>query len=199
MDVTALIETAERLGPTPLPEGIAEYEDAANPEVRGAWAIETVQSADWALLRKGECEAEIADIDAMEKAAISEIRQRAARLRERAERGVRFFEFKLVEWMEKNRATIVHGKKKSRPLLHGTVGWRAKPERLEVVHPDMLMAWLAAQPVESGLYRVTLEPEMRAIQERFKTSGEIPPGCEIRPERDEPYTKCEAPTTALAR
>lgn len=199
MDVNALIETAERLGPTPLPDAIAQYEDPADPEVRGPWQIENVTSADWALKRKGECESEIAEVEEMRKAAIAEINRRAEALKAQAQRGVSFFEFKLLDWMERKRKEIVHGKKKSRTLLHGVVGWRAKPERLEVVDATELEAWLRAQPIESGLARWKVEPEMRAIQERYATTGEIPPGCIVKAERDEPYTKAEAPTTALAK
>jgi phage host-nuclease inhibitor protein Gam len=205
MDINALIKTAEENPPAPsiaeltIPPELATYEDEENPDVRAGWEIDTIQAADWSLLRKAECEQEVAEAEAMRRAAIAEINRRADVLKAKAQRGADFFDFKLLSWMEKHRASIVHGKKKSRALLNGTVGWRAHPERLVVVDEKALEAWLRDQPVESGLARWKVEPEMKAIQALFAATGEVPPGCETKDAEDVPYTKAEPPTTALAK
>lgn len=197
--VLDLIETAERLGPTPLPEPIATYEDASDPEVRGAWKIETAASVDWALQRVAECEAEAGAIDAQADAAIERINARRAELKERAARGSNFFRFKLTEYAMHHRSALLTGKKKSRDFVHGRVGFRQKGGRLEVRDREALIAWLASQPVEEGLYRMRLDPEMKAIQARFKIAGEIPPGMEFIPEYEDVVIEAEAPEAALAK
>jgi phage host-nuclease inhibitor protein Gam len=201
-NVLDLIRTAETMAPAAenLPAEIASYEDAENPEVRGAWQIETLQSADWALARMAECEAEAAEIDRQAKAAIERVKARAEELKAKSARGAGFFRFKLLAYAERHRTAILGtGKKKSRDFMHGRISWRAKPERIVVEDPGALEAWLLAQPPEEGLYRVKLEPEMRALQERFKETGEIPPGCDYEHEHEDIKIEASAPETALER
>jgi phage host-nuclease inhibitor protein Gam len=175
------------------------YEDESDPTVTTSWEITTTTSADWALQRKAECDAEAEDIDRQAEAAIQRIRERATALKTKAWRGSRYFEFKLEQWAERNRDAIVKGKAKSRAFVHGLIGWRKVGGKLAVKDAAALAAWLATQPAESGLYRVKLEPEMRALQARFKETGEVFPGCEYEPEDDRFYVKAEAPETALAK
>jgi phage host-nuclease inhibitor protein Gam len=200
MDVNEIIAVAEKCEPPPLPEGIASYEDPQDPAVKGAWEITTQTSADWALARVAECHAEAAAIEEQLAAAVARLHKRASELMERADRGARYFEFKLAVWAEKNRTSLLKGKSKSVHLLHGQIGWRKKGGRLVVADKARLAEWLATQPIEAGLYRTRIDPEMSEIQAQFKRSGEIPPGCEYEIERDELYVKPdEAPTTALER
>jgi phage host-nuclease inhibitor protein Gam len=201
-NVLDLIRTAETMAPAAenLPAEIAGYEDSENPEVRGAWQIETLQSADWALARLAECEAEAAEIDRQAKAAIERVKARAEDLKAKAGRGANFFRFKLLAYAERHRTAILGaGKKKSRDFMHGKIGWRSKPERLEVENAAELEAWLVAQPVEAGLYRQKIEPEMAELQRRFKENGEIPPGMKIHIEPESIEIKATAPEAALER
>lgn len=205
MDVNALIKTAETMAPAdplragPLPDDLATYEDSENPEVSGGWQIETIASADWALCRLAECEAEGEEIERQAEAAIKRIRERAEVLKAKVARGAGFFRYKLAVYAETHRGELLRGKKKSREFLHGAIGWRRTGGRLRVADKDALLAWLAEQPITSGLYRMKLEPEMAAIQSAFKERGEIPPGCEIEPETDEIKITANAPETALAK
>jgi phage host-nuclease inhibitor protein Gam len=199
MDVNVLVATAESLGPTPLPEEIAGYEDSQDPAVKGSWEITTATSADWALARAAECQAEADAIDAQYAAAVARLAKRRDELKARAERGSRYFEFKLAVWAEKNRGSLLKGKSKSAHLLHGTIGWRKKGGRLVVTDKDALVAWLATQPIEAGLYRMKLEPEMSEIQSLCRNLGEVPPGTTFDVERDEFYVKPEAPEAALMK
>jgi phage host-nuclease inhibitor protein Gam len=198
-NVLDLIATAETYGEPSLPEPIATYEDASDPEVRGGWQIETAASVDWALQRLAECEAEAEAVDAQADAAIARINARRDELKARAARGAGFFRFKLTEYAVGHRSALLTGKKKSRDFVHGRLGFRQKGGRLEVRDRDALLAWLAEQPVEDGLYRMKLEPEMKAIQARFKSANEVPPGCEYTPEYEDVVIEAEAPEAALAK
>lgn len=201
-NVLDLIATAEHMAPAAdlLPPEIESYEDSENPEVRGRWQIDSLQSADWALARLAECEAEAAEIDRQARAAIERVKARAEEIKAKAARGAGFFRFKLTAYAETHRTALLGtGKKKSRDFLHGRIGWRAKPERIQVDDPAALEAWLLAQPVEAGLYRMKVEPEMAEIQRRFKEREEVPPGCSIKVEPESIEIKASAPETALAK
>jgi phage host-nuclease inhibitor protein Gam len=206
MNVLDLIHTAETneaappLRAGPMSEEIAAYEDEHDPAVRGVWQIENPASADFGLLRLSECEAQVTEIERQEAATIERVRRRAEELKSKARRGVNFFTYKLLAYAETHRAALLGtGKRKSREFLHGKITYRKKGGRLVVKDREALCEWLALQPVEAGLYRMKLEPEMRAIQERFKAAGEIPPGCDFEPEYEDIEIKASAPETALAR
>jgi phage host-nuclease inhibitor protein Gam len=207
MNVLDLIHTAETNEAAPplrvgmLPEHLADYQDEEMPEAAGhGFKIETTQGADWALYRVAMLKAELRDIEAQARAAKERIDKRAESLKSKVARGVCYFEFKLLEYAEMHKKALLGGgKKKSRSFVHGVIGWRSSQERLEVTDKDALAAWLETQPVERGLYRTKVEPEMAAIQALYQTTGEIPPGCDIKPETDMPYVKAEAPETALVK
>lgn len=205
MDVNALIRTAESNPPAPsttelaTPVEFAGYEDAEDSLVTPAWRIEDAGTADWALRRLGECEAEAAAIDAQYAAAVAHLAARRDELKAKAARGAGFFKFKLAEYAERCRASLLKGKKKSAEFLHGKIAFRSKAERLEVVDREALIEWLSSQPVESGLYRVKVEPEMRALQDLFRASGEIPPGTEAQPAEETVTIDAIAPERALER
>lgn len=193
MDVNALVGAAS----TATEREMFALEDVGSESVDPNWKITDLGAADWALSRLAECQAEAAAIDAQAEAAIARIRQRADALKMKAAKGESFFRFKLAEYAERERSSLLTGKKKSRELLHGKIGWRAKAERLEVVDKDALTAWLAAQPVESGLYRMTLAPEMRAIQDAYKRDGIVPPGMDVKPAEEILTIEACAPERAL--
>ena len=202
-DVRDLIATAEKYPPAPplaeltMPPDLVGYEDEEDPVVKGAWRIENTGSADWALRRLAECEAEIGEIQAQAEAAIARVRARAEELGQRMANGVGFFRFKLAEYAERNRGELLHGKKKSRDFLHGRIGWRKKAERLTVADSAALEEWLLAQPVESGLYRMRIEADKKALNEFFKREGVIPPGCVVEPESESLTIEAVAPERAL--
>ena len=201
LDAIHTAETMEPAGPLdPMPPELATYEDAENPEVRGPWRIETIQSADWALARMAELQAEAEQVDAMRDAAIRRIEEKAEAMKAKIARGVSFFGFKLLEYGQRNKKALLGGgKKKSRAFLHGSIGWRTKNKggRLAVEDAKALEAWLVLQPVDAGFYRQKIEPEMKALQAQFQADGVIPPGCRVEEEIDEPYVKAEAPERAL--
>jgi phage host-nuclease inhibitor protein Gam len=202
-NVLDLIHTAETMEPAPKPDAVppelADYSDDQDLSVGAGWSIESLGSADWALSRLGECEAESREILAQAAEAKRRIDKRADALRLKAERGIAFFKFKLLGYAETHRGALLRGSKKSHDFVHGRIGWRSKPERLVVKDEAELLAWLSAQPIELGLYRVKLEPEMKALQTLFKTQGEIPPGCDVEPSQESITITAEAPESALAK
>jgi phage host-nuclease inhibitor protein Gam len=202
-DINEIIAVAESM-PAARPLGatdeIEAYEDDSNPEVRGlAWRIPDLAAADWALRRLAECEEEAAEVDRQAAAAIEAIRARAEELKTRSERGASYFRFQLTLFAETKRADLLAGKKKSRDFVHGRLGFRSSPERLRVADPEALEGWLLAQPVEAGLYRMKIAPEMRALNDLLKTSGEVPPGCEVEASRETITIEATAPEAALMR
>jgi phage host-nuclease inhibitor protein Gam len=207
MNVLDLIRTAETNEAAPplrvgmLPEHLADYRDEEEPEIGGpGFHIMNPQTADWGLSRVAMLKAELRDIEEQARAAKERIDRRAESLKAKVQRGIAYFEFKLLEYAETHKKALLGGgKKKSRSFVHGVIGWRSSQERLEVKDAKALVAWLETQPVERGLYRTKVEPEMAAIQALYQTTGEIPPGCDIKPETDTPYVKAEAPETALVK
>ena len=168
--------------------GVAELEaylDEESPEVNERWHVESLVDADWALKRICDLEREIAENQAIEAANIERIRARTATLNERAERGVRFFTAAIQAWAERHRAELCPGKKKSRALAHGSIGWRQTGGGLSVTDEAKLLEWAKAQPKEWGVLRVKEEPALGVIQKVCEASGEVPPGTEPKEKRDE--------------
>ena len=193
LDVNRLIGAAS----TQTEREMFTIDDVGAESVDPNWKITDLQSADWALSRLAECQAEAAAIDAQAEAAIARIRQRADALKMKAAKGESFFRFKLSEYAERERSTLLHGKKKSREFVHGKIGWRAKPERLEVTDPEALETWLRAQPIESGFARWEVKPDMKALQEHYKAAGVIPDGCSVKEASESLTVEAVAPERAL--
>lgn len=169
------------------PEAAQEaYQDEENPSVGHAWRIEGLDSADWALRRLGDLEQEIAENEAIAARRIEEIRIRTALLNERAMKGVAFFRARLTDYAERARSELLKGgKTKTRHLPSGSIAWRKKGGGLVKADAEALLAWAREQPIEAELVRIKEEPAWDAIKRRFETTGEVPPGCDVEPEREE--------------
>lgn len=181
---------------------VPEYVDDTDPGViSGRWHVSDLRSADWALQRVAECEAEEAEVKAQLAAAIARLEARAAELVLRAQRGAAFFRCELAMFAERHRDLLTTGKKKSRAFVHGSIGWRSTQARLAPEEGDGAKAareeWLLAQGVESGLFRLKVEPDMKALQEHFKATGEIPPGFTVVEPTETLTIKAEAPERLL--
>lgn len=170
-------------------ELVPEYVDEEDPTVRsgGPWRIETVTHLDWAMSRLAALQLELADLADQERVRVEAIEQRAAFLAEKVNGGVSFFEAKIAEYAHSHRGTLLGGgKKKSREVLHGVVGWRDSPGpgKLVVTDAEALDAWLQTKSPDSGLYRVKLEPEMDALKALHEAEKVVPPGCEWVPKSE---------------
>mgnify|MGYP002410008834 FL=1 len=150
---------------------------------------------DWCLERVGELEAEAAEIRRQLARAIETLTNRANAIAASAERGASWFRSLAEGFVLEARSDILTGKKKSRDFLHGRVAFRSHAEKLVVTDKAALVAWLESQP-DSTLYRVKVEPEMKALQAKFKATGELPPGCDFEP-ASETLTITAAPPVTL--
>lgn len=194
-DVRELIALAERSQTDLAPEDTFETDG-----VTGIWRPATVSEADWGLACLADSQARIAEIDRQVAAAIEAVKRRAAEVKAKEEKRAAFFLGAIRAYAEENRTALLGtGRAKSRELLHGRIAWRRKPGRLVVTDPAALEAWLLAQPVEAGLYRMKVEPEKRALNDLFAKTDALPPGCTYEPEREEITITAEAPETALAK
>jgi len=129
----------------------------------------------------GEAEEEIEAVEARLKAHIEAVTARAAEITQRQERRLNGLRMRLEQYAVAHRESIVRGKVKSKVYLTGSIGFRATQERLEVTDKKALVAWLETLPPGTSLVRTKVEPELKAIQAHFKATGEIPPGCDVKP------------------
>lgn len=168
------------------------YEDAEDPAVGPTWEVKTLDHADWALSRLGALERERRENEEVAALAKARIDVKLEALNARIERGIRFFASRLEAYATFAKADLLGGgKKKSRALLHGSLGWRKVPEKLAVKDREALLNWARSQPVESGLLRIKEEPALDELKKHFKTTGEVPPGTEVEPEKEEFIAKAE--------
>jgi phage host-nuclease inhibitor protein Gam len=138
------------------------------------------------LRRLAELQRTVDENNEVLKASIERLKERTKRLNAQAERGVGFFSGALREYAEANRAELLGGgKKKSRGLPSGDIGWKAVPEKVTVLDEAVAIAWARSQPVESELLRIKEEVNKPALAAHFKETGEVPPGCDVSPAREE--------------
>lgn len=148
-----------------------------------AWQITTLGGADWTISRLIDLRREAERADELEREAIERVKTRADRLRERAERGRRFFEGKLRSWAEAHRDELLGGgKKKSISLLAGSVGWRKSGGGLRMVDEAKALEWARSQPVEADALRIKESVNVAAVKKAFKATGEVPSGFDVEPE-----------------
>lgn len=180
---------------------IKPYEDEEDPEVRSdkPWTIQNVPSLEWALKRTANLYNEKDSLEAAADEAHKRIESRKALLLDRIQRGIAYFEGQIGSYAAENREALLGGSnKKSRSFLFGIIGWRKRAGRLVVVDAEALKAWLTAQPNEV-LYRVKIEPEMKALQENFAKTGEVPPGTEYVVEQEKLYIEPADPAEGLVK
>lgn len=159
---------------------------AAELDLEPKWSVQTLSDADWVLQRLSDLRAEEDELASLFKAAVERAQLKRDQLLGKIKRGVGFFEAHLRLYAEANRAELLKGgKRKSRDLIWGRLGWKTKASRLTIVDTDACLAWCQRQPVETGVLRIKEEPALAVIQERFKRTGEVPPGCEVSEESEE--------------
>jgi phage host-nuclease inhibitor protein Gam len=71
----------------------------------------------------------------------------------------------------------VEGKKKSINLFTGTIGYRTNPARINIVNESEALAWSEKElPTAVKTEKSILK---KPVMDYIKTTGEIPPGCEL--------------------
>lgn len=179
-------EDAPAPDPDALPEELASYVDE---ELGEKWSIQSLTDADWALRRVAAFEEEIAENKAVVEEEIAILKLKLEALNRTAQRGLAFFTWHLTRWAKANKDILLKGgKKKSRGLPHGTIGWRQKGGLLKVSNPDALLTWALSMPAELELVRIKEEPAVANIKawvEAEEGLEKLPPGLEVEPTRDE--------------
>lgn len=113
---------------------------------------------------------------AQDAAAEALRRQRWEERQEEARRALAKLEAELHRGCDAMRSTLLLGKSKSRVLPSGhVVAFRSRPLSLDRQDEAALLVW--AQ--RAGLTVTTETPDMRAIRERFRSTGEVPDGCQV--------------------
>lgn len=168
-------------------EQLAEaYQDEHDAVVREGWRIESLEAADWALRRLAELQRQVDENNEVCRASVERMKERTRKLNASAERGVAFFAGALQQYAEAHREQLLgKGKKKSRGLPSGDIGWRTVPEKVAVLDEAAAIAWARAQPVESELLRIREEVSKPALAAHYRETGEVPPGCDVTPAREE--------------
>jgi len=112
-----------------------------------------------------------------DKAAL--IKEQAAAMLRDVENDRRYLDWRFGEalqgWAQQN---LPPGKK-SLKLLTGTLAFRTSPERLEVVDEATAIKW--AFDNCQAAYKMVEALDKKALTAHFKASGELPPGCELKP------------------
>lgn len=172
------------------------YTDEEDERVDDCWRPESMVDADWCLKRLGDLQAQKESNEWLTSQALeretARLQLRLERMNESVERGIIFFTARLRGFWEAHKKDLLTGRKKSRAFPHGTLGTRIQPARLEVQDAAKLIDWAASQKDPWRFVRVDVAPAMAEVQAHFKATGEVPPGCEVKPEDEKFAAK---PTT----
>ena len=89
---------------------------------------------------------------------------------------------KKYSWLTYNlEVFLVKSEKNRLNLPHGQVGYRKQPFHVEIINEKKL--------ISGGFVRTKESVDKKSILNHFKTSGEIPQGCEIERPKDKLYVK----------
>jgi phage host-nuclease inhibitor protein Gam len=168
----------------PSPEG--EHDLTPEP----GWSIPDLATLEWALERLSAVKAQIRENDELTKQALERFQLRVESLKRAPLAQAEFLETAILAYATGHRAELLKGgKKKSREFPGGTVGWRKGGGRLQVLDEAKALEWAKQQPLELGLYHVEVKLSKSGLSEYFKTSGEVPPGCDVDEETETAYVK----------
>jgi phage host-nuclease inhibitor protein Gam len=166
-------------------ELVASESEALEP-IADTWAIANLSDLNWALERMAAAEAQMAENAALAAEAHARIDARLASINHGPSRAIDYFSAQIRIYAESHRAELLKGgKKKSRDLPGGTIGWKKTGGTLVVENADEALAWAKAQPLEANLTRVKVELSKSGLNAHFKANGEIPPGCVLTEESEE--------------
>lgn len=83
------------------------------------------------------------------------------------------------------------GRSKSRKLPSGEIGKRTTPERVAVVDKEAALAFAKAHPALSADVKVEVKESISttALTNYYRSTGEVPPGCEAVPAEEKPFVR----------
>lgn len=168
---------------------IVEAAAAAQGPVEGealapaGWQVRSIADAEWAGEEVGASLEEIRQVDAQLADLIARATARADAIKAKAQKRVAFFTAALTHFAETNKTDLLIGKKRSRELVSVTFAWRKKPAKVVVTDKAQLVEWLS-QHGDPALMKVTVTPDIRAIDASILATGVLPPGIDLEPESE---------------
>ena len=130
--------------------------------------------ADVLLIQIGDIESEMSRIDELHRQEIEHINSWQDKEMENLSKKQGWLKYNLELY-------LVQSEKKRLSLPHGTVYYRKQPYHVEI-RDDLKL-------IKSGFVRTTESVDKKSILSHFKSSGEIPEGCEIERPEDKLYVK----------
>ena len=130
--------------------------------------------ADVLLIQIGDIESEMSRIDELHRQEIDHINSWQDKEMENLSKKQGWLKYNLELY-------LVQSEKKRLSLPHGTVYYRKQPYHVEIRDELKL--------IKSGFVRTTESVDKKSILSHFKSSGEIPEGCEIERPEDKLYVK----------
>ena len=152
----------------------------------GAWSIAPLDLSgyEFALKRAGEEQARVAALQEAAKQAHAAIDARLAQLVAPSENIITFFLGRAAEAAERDKPSLLIGKRRSHEFLNGAVKWRRKPSKVIIDDRAALVDYLTKSG-DMELVRVKVEVDAVALQKRFQADGILLPGTSFESERDE--------------
>ena len=130
--------------------------------------------ADVLLIQIGDIESEMSRIDELHRQEIDHINSWQDKEMENLSKKQGWLKYNLELY-------LVQSEKKRLSLPHGTVYYRKQPYHVEIRDELKL--------IKTGFVRTTESVDKKSILSHFKSSGEIPEGCEIERPEDKLYVK----------
>jgi Bacteriophage Mu Gam like protein len=96
---------------------------------------------------------------------------------------------RLESWVRQLAESSDFGDKKSRELAWGTYGRRLVPDHLSIADKKKLLSWCHLLAPELITIKQEETLAQKKIETFFRTTGELPDGCEFTAAHDEPFLK----------
>ena len=153
----------------------AEVLDEAEERQQAGWALAAPADLAYALELLRVSTRRQADAERIATAEVGRVQAWLTRQRAQHDRRADWLRAAIASYAAPARALLCAGRAKSASFPAGRVGWRARPERLEVRDEEAFSSWCAAR----DLVRTRVEPDRRAATEQYRKTGEVPDGCDV--------------------
>jgi phage host-nuclease inhibitor protein Gam len=169
---------------------LAVVESDAIETTEAGWSIGSLSELEWAMERLAALQKKYAENEALARQALERFQRECVDpIQHPLESAAARMEQAILAYMAEHRAELLAGgKKKSRDLLGGTVGWRKVGQNLVVTDEEACLEWARAQG-NPDLLRVKVEVSKPALKAHLDATGEVPDGCEIEPEGEVAFVK----------
>lgn len=133
------------------------------------------------LRRRGQIAAELVRVNDQHEAMVRELGNRL--------KGLDYQFLAHAESTTRRLLAARGGKTKSIKTPFGTVGFRASPDRIEILDEKRAIAAAEGHDRSAELIHVKLEISKTAVMELVKSSGELLDGCELKPGENKFFAK----------